>query len=45
MKRVAHGDEFASYFALRDDKLDEEMRVFYVALTRAKQRLFISSFA
>ena len=37
--------EFPSYFALRDDKLDEEMRVFYVAMTRAKQRLFISSFA
>ena len=37
--------EFPSYFALRDNKLEEEKRVFYVALTRAKKRLFISSFA
>jgi DNA helicase-2/ATP-dependent DNA helicase PcrA len=37
-------EEFPSYFSLRDNKLEEEKRLFYVALTRAKKRLFISWF-
>lgn len=40
--------EFPSYFAVKDNdpqKIEEERRLFYVALTRAKKRLFISSFA
>lgn len=36
--------EFPSYFSLRDNKLEEEKRLFYVALTRAKKQLFISWF-
>lgn len=36
--------EFPSYFSLRDaQRLEEEKRLFYVAVTRAKKRLFISS--
>ncbi len=38
-------DEFPSFFSIRDDKLEEEKRLFYVAMTRAKKKLFISSFA
>ncbi|TAF03434.1 MAG: hypothetical protein EAZ77_17210 [Nostocales cyanobacterium] len=38
-------EEFPSYFSLRDNKLEEEKRLFYVALTRAKNRLFISWFS
>jgi DNA helicase-2/ATP-dependent DNA helicase PcrA len=37
-------EEFPSYFSLRDNKLEEEKRLFYVALTRAKKQLFISWF-
>ena len=37
-------EEFPSYFSLRDNKLEEEKRLFYVALTRAKKQLFISRF-
>ncbi|MEG3899959.1 MULTISPECIES: 3'-5' exonuclease [unclassified Microcoleus] len=36
-------DEFPSFFSVRDNKLEEERRLFYVAMTRAKQRLFISA--
>ncbi|CAN1211056.1 3'-5' exonuclease [Tumidithrix helvetica PCC 7403] len=36
-------DEFPTYFSVRDNKLEEEKRLFYVAMTRAKQRLFISA--
>jgi len=36
--------EFPSFLSIRDDKLEEERRLFYVAMTRAKQRLFISGY-
>ena len=36
--------EFPSYFAIRDDRLEEEKRVFYVALTRAKKQVYITGF-
>jgi DNA helicase-2/ATP-dependent DNA helicase PcrA len=35
--------EFPSFFSVRDDKLEEERRLFYVAMTRAKKKLFIST--
>ena len=35
--------EFPTFHSIRDDNIEEEKRLFYVALTRAKQRLFISS--
>ena len=38
-------DEFPSFFSVRDNKLEEEKRLFYVAMTRAKQRLFISAYS
>lgn len=38
-------DEFPSYFAKRDGKMEEEKRLFYVALTRAKRHLILSSHA
>ena len=38
-------DEFPSFFSVRDNKLEEERRLFYVAMTRAKQRLFISAYS
>jgi DNA helicase II / ATP-dependent DNA helicase PcrA len=38
-------DEFPSFFSIRDNKLEEEKRLFYVAITRAKQRLFISAYS
>ncbi|MGQ4646808.1 3'-5' exonuclease [Lyngbya aestuarii] len=38
-------DEFPSFFSVRDDNLEEERRLFYVAMTRAKQRLFISAYS
>ncbi|MGD1943718.1 MAG: 3'-5' exonuclease [Leptolyngbyaceae cyanobacterium] len=37
--------EFPSFFSVRDNKLEEEKRLFYVAMTRAKQRLFISAYS
>ncbi|MBS9390867.1 MAG: UvrD-helicase domain-containing protein [Dolichospermum sp. WA123] len=37
-------EEFPTYFSLRDNKIEEEKRLFYVALTRAKKQLFISWF-
>ena len=37
-------NEFPSYFSVRDNKEEEEKRLFYVAITRAKERLFISTF-
>ncbi|MDJ0735055.1 MAG: 3'-5' exonuclease [Nostocaceae cyanobacterium] len=37
-------NEFPTFFSLRDGKLEEEKRLFYVAMTRAKKRLFISNF-
>jgi DNA helicase II / ATP-dependent DNA helicase PcrA len=40
----ANEDEFPTFFSLRDEKVEEEKRLFYVAMTRAKQRLFISAF-
>ena len=36
--------EFPSYFAVRDNQLEEEKRVFYVALTRAKKKVYITGF-
>jgi DNA helicase II / ATP-dependent DNA helicase PcrA len=38
-------DEFPTFFSVRDNNLEEEKRLFYVAMTRAKQRLFISSYS
>ena len=38
-------DEFPTFFSVRDNKLEEEKRLFYVAITRAKQRLFISAYS
>ena len=40
----ASQEEFPSFLSLRDDNLEEEKRLFYVAMTRAKKRLFISAF-
>lgn len=37
---VNHGD-FPNYLALKDGNLDEEERLFYVAITRAKDELYI----
>jgi DNA helicase-2/ATP-dependent DNA helicase PcrA len=37
-------DEFPSFFSVRDNNLEEEKRLFYVAMTRAKQKLFISAY-
>ena len=37
--------EFPNYYAVRDGRVEEEKRLFYVAVTRAKQRLLISSHA
>jgi len=37
-------DEFPSYYAKRDGKLEEEKRLFYVAITRAKRHLVLSSY-
>ena len=36
-------DEFPSYYAKRDGKLEEEKRLFYVAITRAKRHLVVTS--
>lgn len=37
---VNHGD-FPNYLALKEGNLDEEERLFYVAITRAKDELYI----
>ncbi|MCC5667800.1 UvrD-helicase domain-containing protein [Nostoc sp. CHAB 5784] len=37
--------EFPNFFSVRDNKLEEERRLFYVAMTRAKQKLFISAYS
>jgi DNA helicase-2/ATP-dependent DNA helicase PcrA len=37
--------EFPSFFSVRDNNLEEERRLFYVAMTRAKQKLFISAYS
>ena len=37
-------DEFPSFFSIRDNKLEEEKRLFYVAMTRAKKKLLISAY-
>lgn len=36
--------EFPSFFAVRDGKEEEEKRLFYVALTRARRGLYLSGF-
>lgn len=38
-------DEFPSYYAKKEGKLEEEKRLFYVAITRAKRHLILSSHA
>ena len=40
----ASKEEFPGYFSIRDGKIEEEKRLFYVAMTRAQRRLFISAF-
>lgn len=35
--------EIPSYFSMKDGKIEEEKRLFYVAITRAKKNLFISA--
>jgi DNA helicase-2/ATP-dependent DNA helicase PcrA len=37
--------EIPSYLSERDGRLEEEKRLFYVAMTRAKKELYISSYA
>jgi len=34
--------DFPSWFSTRDGRVEEERRLFYVAMTRARQRLFVS---
>jgi DNA helicase-2/ATP-dependent DNA helicase PcrA len=36
--------EFPAYLACRDGREEEERRLFYVAITRARRRLFLSSY-
>lgn len=36
--------EIPSYYAVKEGRVEEERRLFYVAITRAKRRLFISCF-
>uniref|UniRef100_B8HW82 DNA 3'-5' helicase n=1 Tax=Cyanothece sp. (strain PCC 7425 / ATCC 29141) TaxID=395961 RepID=B8HW82_CYAP4 len=36
--------ELPSFFSLKEGRLEEEKRLFYVALTRAQKRLFISGY-
>jgi DNA helicase II / ATP-dependent DNA helicase PcrA len=38
-------NEFPTYYSTQNGEFEEEKRLFYVALTRAKQQLFISSCA
>jgi DNA helicase-2/ATP-dependent DNA helicase PcrA len=35
-------NEFPSFYALKKDSIEEERRLFYVAITRPKRRLFLS---
>ena len=37
--------EIPSYLSVRDGRLEEEKRLFYVGMTRAKKELYISSYA
>jgi len=37
--------EFPSYRAVKDGREDEELRIFYVAVTRARERLFLTGHA
>ncbi len=37
-------NEFPSYYSIHDQKLEEEKHLFYVAMTRAKKRLFLSTY-
>ncbi|MGE5574108.1 MAG: 3'-5' exonuclease [Bacteroidota bacterium] len=38
----ATADQFPSYLSAKEGRLEEEARVFYVAVTRARKQLFIS---
>jgi DNA helicase-2/ATP-dependent DNA helicase PcrA len=38
----ATDDDFPTYHSRRDGRLDEEHRLFYVALSRARNRVFVS---
>lgn len=38
----AHENQFPLYKSIEENNIEEEIRVFYVAITRAKKRLFIS---
>jgi DNA helicase-2/ATP-dependent DNA helicase PcrA len=38
----AEENEMPSWYSLREGTVEEERHLFYVALTRAKERLFIS---
>jgi len=40
----ATNDEIPHYYSRQEGRLEEERRLFYVALTRAKRRLFISAY-
>lgn len=37
-------DEFPSFLSVRNNNIEEEKRLFYVAMTRAKKELYISSY-
>ena len=36
-------DEFPSYYSKRDGRIEEEKRLFHVAITRAKRHLVVTS--
>ncbi|WP_198648561.1 3'-5' exonuclease, partial [Cyanothece sp. BG0011] len=36
--------EFPNYYSIKDEKIEEEKRLFYVAMTRAKKALYLSSY-
>lgn len=38
----AQENTFLSYMSIKTNNLDEEKRTFYVAITRAKKRLYVS---